>query len=109
MISFALDDAEEVKKYLIDQGLEIDISMCFSSVQNPFNGLETEYMQNKFYDQKFNLIIIFVMFCMVMMLSTLCRNQLLDESDNFQYVPLLEDVTHFLQHPEIFDEVHINY
>jgi len=69
MISFALGVAEkEVKRHLADQGLEIDISMCFSSVQNPFNGLETEYMQNKFYDQKLNLIVSFMISYMVMML-----------------------------------------
>ena len=58
MISFAVDDLEEkVKQHLVDQGLELDTSKCFEAVCNPFIYLETEYMQNKFYQEHFNLIV----------------------------------------------------
>ena len=59
MISFAVDDVEEkVKKHLVDQGIpELDISGCFEDMCNPFKLLETEYMQNKFYQENFNLIV----------------------------------------------------
>lgn len=60
MISFAMDDVEEdIKKHLVEQGVELNISKCFEAVCNPFLYLETEYMQNKFYQENFNLIVSF--------------------------------------------------
>lgn len=63
MISFTIDDVEEkIKKQLVDQGIELDICKCFEAVRNPFIHLETEYMQNKFYEENFNLIVSFATF-----------------------------------------------
>lgn len=65
MISFAVDDAEEkVKVYLTEQGVtELpDISKCFEGMNNPFIYLETEYMQNKFYQENFNLVVSFYVY-----------------------------------------------
>lgn len=37
MVAFAMDNTEEeVKMFLIDQGLELDISNCFKDLCSPF-------------------------------------------------------------------------
>ena len=54
------------EKYLINKGLELDVSKCFKDLRNPFKDLETEYMQNKFYEEKFKLIVSFRSAYMVM-------------------------------------------
>ena len=60
MISFAVDDIDEaVRNYLAEQGLR---GTPFSneqleSLRSPFMHLQTEYLQNKFYRENFNLVV----------------------------------------------------
>lgn len=58
MISFEMDDVEEeIKKHLFEQGVELNISICFEAVRNPFVYLETVHAEQKFYQENFNLIV----------------------------------------------------
>ena len=53
MVFHVLQDVKQsVQKYV---GEDSDIDHCFDI--NPFQDLETEYLQNKFYHQHFNLLV----------------------------------------------------
>lgn len=60
MISFAVDDIDEaVRNYLAEQGLRGTpfLNEELESLRNPFMHLQTEYLQNKFYRENFNLVV----------------------------------------------------
>ena len=61
MVSFVVDDIKEaVKKNLANHGMEIDWSELdakFEYLRNPFVQLPTEYLQNKYYREQFNLVV----------------------------------------------------
>ena len=69
MVEYTLEDV----KVSIDKKLQVycnemnirqpDISSCFTDV-NPFSGLESEYLQTKFYREKFDLVV-FLYLCML--------------------------------------------
>ena len=50
------DVEEAVKSKLASEGVTTIIHECFRDV-NPFEGLETEYKQSKFYKENFNLVV----------------------------------------------------
>lgn len=57
MISYAVDDIdieEAVVKFLADIP---DLDACLEAMRNPFMSLSTEYLQTKFYREKFNLMV----------------------------------------------------
>lgn len=61
MVSFAVDDIEEaVKKHLNDCGVtmqDTQLAAQFEVMRDPFSSLQTEYLQTKFYREKFNLVV----------------------------------------------------
>ena len=61
MMSFAVDDIGEIiTEYLTSQGMSVNIPELeaqLEAMRNPFVSLETEYMQNKFYRENFNLVV----------------------------------------------------
>ena len=63
MMSFAVDDIGEIiTEYLTSQGTSVNIPELEAQLEamcNPFVSLETEteYMQNKFYRENFNLVV----------------------------------------------------
>ena len=61
MVSFAVDDIEEaVKKHLNDCGVTMEnahLDSQFEALRNPFLNLQTEYLQTRFYREKFNLVV----------------------------------------------------
>ena len=61
MISFTIDDiAEVIHKFCSEQGAsEIPLTEQLESFRNPFLHVQTEYMQNKYYRENFNLVVSF--------------------------------------------------
>ena len=61
MMSFAVDDIGEIiTEYLTSQGTSVNIPELeaqLEAMRNPFVSLKTEYMQNKFYRENFNLVV----------------------------------------------------
>ena len=61
MVSFAVDDIEEaVKKHLNDCGVptqNAQLDAQLEVMRDPFSSLQTEYLQTKFYREKFNLVV----------------------------------------------------
>ena len=57
IVSGVITDIEEViQSKLGDESVATVIHECFQDV-NPFEGLETEYKQSKFYKEHFNLVV----------------------------------------------------
>lgn len=62
MIKYTLEDAKEsieqkLQLHFTQLGVQLpDISDCFANI-DPFSGLESEYMQTKFYKENFNLVV----------------------------------------------------
>jgi len=62
MIRYTLEDAKEsieqkLQLHCTEMGVQLpDISDCFANI-DPFSGLESEYMQTKFYKENFNLVV----------------------------------------------------
>ena len=60
MISFAVDDIDTtVRDYLAEQGLnEIPVlNTQLEALRNPFAHIQTEYLQNKYFRENFNLVV----------------------------------------------------
>ena len=55
MVLHVLDDVKTSVKKKMDADSTADIDECFDV--NPFQGLETEYLQTKFYQKHFNLVV----------------------------------------------------
>lgn len=117
MIYFLVDDiAEIVSEHLSNEGVgEIpSFTEQLDSYRNPFIHLQTEYMQNKFYRENFNLVVSAQCTC-ITVLYVLLHIWLQEpvtihlggplSNDNFQYVPLLQGLKQLLHHTEVFDEV----
>lgn len=117
MIYFVVDDiAEIVTEHLSNEGVSEISSFTeqLDSYRNPFIHLQTEYMQNKFYQENFKLVVsaqstcINVLYVLLHILSqepvTIHLGGPLS-NDSFQYVPLLQGLQQLLQHAEVFDEV----
>ena len=70
MVSFVVDDIEEaVKKYLNDCGVPMQnarLDAQFEVMCDPFS-LQTEYLQTKFYREKFNLVVSFLIYFVTLM------------------------------------------
>ena len=59
IIYFTIDDiAEVIHKFCSDQGAsEIPLTEQLEFFRNPFLHVQTEYMQNKYYRENFNLVV----------------------------------------------------
>lgn len=57
MVLHILDDVKECVESKLDIGGRSDIDGCFDV--DPFQGLDTEYLQTKFYQEHFNLVVNF--------------------------------------------------
>lgn len=125
MTSRVVDDVHcKVRQHLLNTtNIQIpDLSSCFTDI-NPFEGLETEHMQSKFYKDHFNLIVRNVKFLTVILTCIFqepisvelgthldsirngCKRRFAEVKDVFQYVPFLQGLQSLLSHPDIRDEV----
>ena len=46
-----------INEELAQKGVEMDVTPVFENLVDPFNGLETQYLQEKYFIEKFGLIV----------------------------------------------------
>ncbi len=128
-ISTIVDSVTESIQDSVESALEngasiADVAECFQH-DDPFESLQTEYKQSKFYREEFGLVVSVSIYCLSSYLMVQfmqepvtvelgtayhykrsgTKRSLVEKCDTFQYVPLIANLQWLLQNRDICQEV----
>ena len=52
-----------IRQQLAETGNDVDITSIFDEIEDPFTGLDTAFLQDKYIDKEFNVLVSTVLFC----------------------------------------------